>query len=293
MDRKQIGDVRRFNRAITQRIGALEEGYLDRGRPLGEARFLFEIGPDGADVQELRNRLRLDSGYASRLLRSLEKQGLVEVGRDSGDGRRRRASLTPAGLAEFRAYDVLSDDLAGSMLEPLGKTQRSRLVSAMAEIERLLLAGSIELSIEPSNGEAVRRCLDRYFAELAELFEEGFDPARGGTSPAPSDEPEVGAFLVARLDGEPVGCGVLRQIGEATGEIKRMWVSRPMRGLGLAGRMLVRLEDIARQFGFTRVRLDTNRALENAQAMYRKAGYRDTARYNDNPYADFWFEKNL
>ena len=293
MDRKQIDDVRRFNRAITQRIGALEEGYLNRGRPLGEARFLFEIGPDGADVQELRSSLRLDSGYASRLLRSLETQELVCVYRDPGDGRRRRVVLTTAGLAEFDAYNCLSDDLAGSLLEPLGKTQRSRLVSAMAEIERLLLAGSIELSIEPSNGEAARWCLGRYFAELAERFEEGFDPALGVSRSEASVKPPDGAFVVARLDGAPVGCGMLRRDGDAIGEIKRMWVSPKLRGVGLAGRLLRRLERQAREFGWARVRLDTNRVLAEAQAMYRKAGYREIARYNDNPYADFWFEKKL
>ncbi len=293
MDRQQIADVRRFNRAVTQRIGVLEDGYLSRGRPLGEARLLFEIGPGGGDVQELRARLGLDSGYASRLLRSLEAQGLAVVGRDEDDGRRRRATLTEAGLAEYAAYDRLSDDLAGSLLAPLGATQRARLVQAMQEIERLLAAGSIELSIEPSDSDDARWCLAQYFAELAERFEEGFDTALGVSPSEASVQPPDGAFIVARLDGAPVGCAMLKRNGDRTGEIKRMWISRPMRGVGLASRILARLEQIAREFGWTRVQLDTNRALTNAQAMYRKAGYRDIERYNDNPYADFWFEKDL
>jgi DNA-binding MarR family transcriptional regulator/GNAT superfamily N-acetyltransferase len=293
MDRQQIADVRRFNRAVTQRIGVLEDGYLNRGRPLGEARLLFEIGPGGGDVQELRARLRLDSGYASRLLRSLEAQGLVALGRDEEDGRRRRATLTEAGLIEYEAYDTLSDDLAGSLLQPLGETQRARLVKAMEEIERLLGAGSIELLIEPSDGADARWCLGQYFAELAERFEEGFDTALGVSPSEASVQPPDGAFIVARLHGAPVGCGMLRLNGDRTGEIKRMWISRRMRGVGLASRILARLEQIAREFGWTRVQLDTNRALTNAQAMYRKAGYRDIERYNDNPYADFWFEKDL
>ena len=67
-----IRQVRSFNRLVTERIGALEEGYLARGRPLGASRLLWEIGDEGADVRELRARLGLDSGYASRLLRLLE-----------------------------------------------------------------------------------------------------------------------------------------------------------------------------------------------------------------------------
>src|SRR5437764_710746 len=62
--------VRRFNRTVTQRVGALNDKYLARDRPLGEARLLWEIGPDGCEVRTLRSRLGLDSGHLSRLLRA-------------------------------------------------------------------------------------------------------------------------------------------------------------------------------------------------------------------------------
>src|ERR1700733_1921531 len=116
MDVDLAQQVRRFNRLVTQRIGALETSYLRRGRPLGEARVLYEIGLDGSEVRALRDLLKLDSGYTSRLLRSLEAQGLVEVRSDARDGRRRRALLTRKGRAEFRAYDRDSDALAVSLL---------------------------------------------------------------------------------------------------------------------------------------------------------------------------------
>lgn len=293
MHKQQISDVRRFNRAVTQRIGALEDGYLNRGRPLGEARLLFEIGPSGCDVQHLRERLRLDSGYVSRLLRSLQAQGLVSVDRDDDDGRRRHARLTQAGLAEFAAYDELSDDLAASLLAPLTETQRDRLVQAMADVERLILAGAVELQLEPPDSEDARWCLEQYFSELAQRFEAGFDPTRGGPAGEEDKRPPAGAFIVARLQGKPVGCGMLRRIDDGTGEIKRMWISPQARGMGVASRILVRLEDTARELGWKRVRLDTNRALKEAQTMYRKAGYHEIGRYNDNPYADYWFEKDL
>lgn len=293
MQDEQVAGVRRFNRAVSQRIGALETSYLSRGRPLGEARLIFEVGPSGGEVAVLREKLGLDSGYLSRLLRSLEAQGLVEVGREDGeDGRRRRAKLTEAGLIEFAAYDELSDELARSTLAPLGNIQRQRLLAAMAEVERLLEAGSIELHPESADSRDARWCLDQYFAELARRFEGGFDPNRGIPAEGNGADP-AGAFIVARLHGKPVGCGMLKQIGEQTGEIKRMWTSPEVRGMGVASRILARLEDIAREQGWRRVCLDTNRVLEEAQAMYRKMGYRDCDRYNDNPYAHYWFEKEL
>ncbi len=79
MDESQLLQIRRFNRAVTQRVGALEVDYLRRGRPLAEARLLFEIGADGVDLRTLRGKLGLDSGYLSRLLQSLTTQGLITV----------------------------------------------------------------------------------------------------------------------------------------------------------------------------------------------------------------------
>ena len=101
MEPQQIEQVRRFNRLVTQRTGALDHSYLRRGRPLGEARVLHEVGRDGADVAVLRVRLGLDSGYLSRLLRSLEAQGLVRVSRQAGDARRRVVGLTRKGRTEL------------------------------------------------------------------------------------------------------------------------------------------------------------------------------------------------
>ena len=178
MDGAQVQRVRSFNRLVTQRVGALDESYLKRGRPLGEARLLFEVGPEGADLRALRDRLALDSGYLSRLLNSLTAQGLVEVGKDARDGRLRRAILTRKGRAERAAYGRLSDALGASMLAPLDSSQRERLVAAMGEVERLLRAGRVELSFESPASADARACLDAYFREIAERFEAGFDPAK-------------------------------------------------------------------------------------------------------------------
>ena len=159
MDRRQVQQVRRFNRMVTQRVGALEESYLSRGRPLGEARLIFETGTEGADVRALRNGLGLDAGYLSRLLRSLEAQGLLSVRKRGGDGRLRRVSLTREGLAEFATYEKLSDELAESILSALGAADRARLVAAMAEVERLLEAAAVEVRIEAPDSDEARWCL--------------------------------------------------------------------------------------------------------------------------------------
>src|SRR4051812_19456721 len=100
MDAVAIQQVRRFNRTVAERIGFLDDQFLGRARPMVESRTLWEIGPEGTEVRALRARLALDSGYTSRVLRSLEQQGLVTVDPSPDDRRVRLVRLTAAGLAE-------------------------------------------------------------------------------------------------------------------------------------------------------------------------------------------------
>jgi DNA-binding MarR family transcriptional regulator/GNAT superfamily N-acetyltransferase len=278
---------------VTERIGALEDRYLARDRPLGEARVLWEIGGEGTDVRLLRTRLGLDSGYLSRLLRSLERSGLVTVAANDRDRRVRTARLTRAGVAERAEVDRRSDDLALSFLEPLSPSQRERLVGAMAEVERLLTAGLVEIDVVDPGSRKAQACLAAYFAELADRFENGFDAGR--TVPTTHDDfrTPTGLFLVATLRCRAVGCGALRLHVREPAEIKRMWVASSVRGLGIGRRLLGELERHAASAGAPAVRLDTNAALVEAISLYRSAGYREIEAYNAEPYADQWFEKQL
>jgi DNA-binding MarR family transcriptional regulator/GNAT superfamily N-acetyltransferase len=293
MERTMIDQVRRFNRAVTQRAGALDDAFLARGRPLGQARVLWEIGPDGRDVRDLRARLDLDSGYLSRLLRALERDGLVTVEANEADGRIRTARLTVAGEAERAELDRLSDASAASLLQPLSGAQRARLVAAMAEVERLLLASSVRIAVTDPHDPQARACLRGYAAELAGRFPGGFDPAR--SNPATDDDltPPSGLLLIATWQGEPAGCGAVKFHPGAPAEIKRMWVAPAARGLGLGRQLLEQLETHATAHGARVARLETNQALAEAISLYRSAGYREVAPFNDEPYAHHWFEKIL
>jgi DNA-binding MarR family transcriptional regulator/GNAT superfamily N-acetyltransferase len=285
--------VRSFNRTVTQRIGVLQDEYLARGRPLGASRVLWEVGDDAVDVRALRARLELDSGYLSRLLRSLEREGLVVVEPGATDRRVRTVRLTDAGRAERAVLDRESDALAAALLAPLGDEQRERLVAAMAVVERLLTAGLVDVGIEDPRSAAARFCLRSYAADLDATLETGFDPARSRAVDPAALTPPAGLLLVARLHDEPVACGALRLHRGAPAEIKRLWVAPAARGLGVGRRVLTELEAHARRNGADVVRLDTNRALRAATALYRSSGYAEVAAFNDEPYAHHWFEKRL
>jgi DNA-binding MarR family transcriptional regulator/GNAT superfamily N-acetyltransferase len=274
-------------------VGALNDRYLGRNRPLGEARVLWEIGTDGCDVRVLRSRLDLDSGYLSRLLRALEAAGLVRVTSSASDKRVRTAVLTRKGRAERALLDRRSDELARSCLEPLSDAQRERLVAAMTDVERLLTAALVDIvETDPEERDA-RWCIAQYFAELDRRFPGGFDPS--ASIPAGADElrPPAGVLLVARLHGDPVGCGALKFHGRAPTELKRMWVSPDARGLGVGRRLLGALEERAEASGARVVRLETNGELAEAIALYRSSGYEEVDAFNDEPYAHHWFEKRL
>ena len=289
----QIARVRCFHRLVTQRAGALDDHFLGRDRPLGESRVLFEIGGDGATLRDLRARLGLDSGYLSRLVQSLCDRGLVTLRAHDADERVRRAQLTRTGRAELREVNRRSDHVARDILAPLTATQRERLTKAMDEVRRLLEVAAARFEVvDPRAGDA-QWCLAQYYAELANRFDGGFDPGKSMPVDDAELRPPRGAFVIGRIDGRPVACGLLKQLTPRIGYLKRMWVSPSMRGCGFGRRTLEELESHARRLGMTTLRLETNRALTEAIQLYRASGYREVAAFNDERYAHHWFEKRL
>jgi GNAT superfamily N-acetyltransferase len=168
-----------------------------------------------------------------------------------------------------------------------------KLVSAMEQVERLLTASMVKIEVaDPASHEA-QWCFEQYFTELSVRFEAGFDPTQSISADAHELTPPHGLLLIARLREEPVGCGALKQHENAPAEIKRMWVARGARGLGLGRRLLWELERSAREMGVTILHLETNRTLNEAINLYRESGYQEVIPFNDEPYAHHWFEKRL
>ena len=275
-----VEQVRSFNRTVTERVGALQDSYLASDRPLGADRVLWEIG-DGTDLRALRTRLGLDSGYLSRLIGSLQREGLVETA-PGEDKRVRAVTLTDAGRAERALLDRRSDALAESLLAPLSEAQRERLSRRWATVERLLTAGLVEIAAEDpaSAGRAVlpRRVLRRARRALRRRL-------RGRPQP-PDRRRRVPRRPPARRAGRLRGDQGRRELrSSACGS------PRTARGLGLGRRMLSELERLLARPAIAR--LETNRTLTEAIALYRAAGYVEVEPFNDEPYAHHWFEKRL
>lgn len=300
MKDEAVAVLRRFNRSFTPRIGVLDESFLGTGRPLAVARLLFEVGldrdhggGDGPTVQALRERLDADSGYVSRLLRRLEDDALVELVDDAVDGRRRRVRLTTAGADAWDEVDRRSEEIAVELLDPLTDGQRRRLVSSLTSADRILACAAIATEVVDPAGARAQQALDSYYAELAERFSGGFVAADDSPDERARLAAPEGAFVLL-VDGDSdVGCGAVYRMDGSTAEIKRMWLDRSIRGCGMGGRLLRDLERLAAELGCETVVLDTNSSLVEAIEMYLSAGYSETARYNDNPYAQRWFRKAI
>lgn len=146
---------------------------------------------------------------------------------------------------------------------------------------------------EPARSDDVRWCFEQYVAELEQRLEGGFDVAAAVPLGLDDLTPPRGLVLVARLGGAPVGCGAVKLAHPQVAEIKRLWVTPAARGHGLGGRLLAALEMRAIRSGKAVVRLDSNGSLTEAMGLYQTRGYREVAPFNDERYADHWYEKDL
>ncbi|KAA8606170.1 PadR family transcriptional regulator [Salipiger aestuarii] len=286
-----IARTRRFHRAVTTESGVLDSSFLGRGRPLGPARVLNAIGHGRQDVADIRAFLRLDSGLMSRLLRGLEDEGLITLHSAPNDARRRLATLTDAGAAEFAAYESLSDAQVSGILNRHARPEA--LLAAMDIVATALGIDRTEIVETPPTDPRAIACLTAYYDELAQRLATGFDVSLSADPEAQDMTPPRGAFLLALSDGMPIGCVGLKATDKGYAEVKRLWTAPAARGMGLAKRLMDQLEARARTLGITRLRLDSNSALLEAIAMYRKAGWTEIDRFNDDPYPDHFFEKAL
>ena len=143
---------------------------------------------------------------------------------------------------------------------------------------------------EPLESPVSEALLREYFADIiARYFRRPIDPQEVEDAMEEYRLAGLAAFLVARWDGEPVGCAGLRKDGAVT----RMYIAQPYRRRGGARLLLRALEGAAREQGFTRLRLDTREDLVEAQALYVAEGFVEVEPWKVEEYADRFFEKQL
>ncbi|MFN2270444.1 MAG: GNAT family N-acetyltransferase [Anaerolineae bacterium] len=149
----------------------------------------------------------------------------------------------------------------------------------------------VSVIVEDPHGDAAARLIKNLSAELGERYG---DDGSGAFSP---DDVQVpgGAFVIAWLDHQPVGCGALRPLERGVGEVKRMFVEKDARRQGIAKKILGKIEAIACVLGYRALRLETGILQPEAIKLYESAGYRRVCcygHYADNPLS-VCFEKRF
>jgi len=127
----------------------------------------------------------------------------------------------------------------------------------------------VTIAADDAGGETAQRLIQDLCAELSKRYDNPPSPFVASDTSVPRS-----LFLIARVDGEPAGCGALRRIDDTTGEIKRMYVAPAGRRRGVARRILAELERVAAEFGYRAVRLETGIYQAEAIALYESSGYR-------------------
>jgi putative acetyltransferase len=130
---------------------------------------------------------------------------------------------------------------------------------------------AITIAPEPLLGADAQALIAALNADISERYP---DPQDNFFSlDAEEVAPEKGVFLIARLEGRPIGCGAIRKIDAETAEVKRMYVTPEARGKRLGVRMLAALTDHARRLGVTRLVLETGEKQVEAVALYLREGF--------------------
>jgi len=278
----RIAAVRRFNRFYTRRIGVLQEGLLRSPFSLTEARVLYELAHrEDATASALVRDLGLDAGYLSRLLKGFEERGLIRRAASPLDARQSLLSLTTLGRAAFAPLDHRSQDEIGAMLRALPAPAQNRLVEDMAEIETLLgerPAPAVPYILRPHRpgdlGWIVHRhgalyageygwddSFEALVAEIAAKFLRDFDARRE-------------RCWIAEREGEILGSVMVVRQSDEVAKLRLLLVEPHARGLGVGRRLVAECIAFARQAGYRRITLWTQRGLDAARRIYEHAGFR-------------------
>jgi DNA-binding MarR family transcriptional regulator/N-acetylglutamate synthase-like GNAT family acetyltransferase len=280
----RIAAVRRFNRFYTRQIGLLRKSFLDSSFSLTEARVLYEIGQGEAPTAtDIARKLDLDAGYLSRMLRALEKRGLIARVRSKTDARRSNLALTARGRRTFEPIEARSQHDAGAMLANLTNADQMRLVSAMRGIEELLGA---EPEDAPAPSCTLRQARPGDFgwmvARHAVLYKQDYgwtEPFEGLCAQIVADfvnnyDAKRERCWIAEIDGENVGCVMLVKDSKDVARLRLLLVEPKARGLGIGERLVDECTRFARKCGYRKITLWTHSVLIAARKIYERAGFK-------------------
>jgi DNA-binding MarR family transcriptional regulator/GNAT superfamily N-acetyltransferase len=276
---RRVAAVRAFNRFYTNRIGALQEGYLQSRFSLTEARVLYELAQnDGLTATRIGEVLDLDAGYLSRMLRRFEREGLLVRKPSRSDRRRSILALTNAGRDAFLPLDERSRREVAALLSSLPEAAQEAMVRGMGSIARLLSERSSPqwTARHPAPGD-IGWVIERHGALYAEEY--GFNSrfeafvARVAGAFLEAHDPVRERCWIAERGGVRVGSVfVMRQTDDIC-KLRLMLLEPSARGLGIGKSLVAACIAFARDAGYRRMTLWTQDILVTARGIYSATGF--------------------
>ncbi len=275
-----IGQVRHFNRFYTRQIGLLDEHLAESQFSLAEARVLYELANAPGQPQEVAERLALDAGYLSRILKRFAARKLIKRRPDKQDRRRVNLMLTPGGSAAFADLNHRAAQAAGRFLSSMSAAGAAEALAAMQTIETNLTAKAMATApvefrsfkvgdlgwithrqgLLYSQEHGWDHTYEALVAKILADFVLKFDPARENC-------------WVAERHSKVLGSVFLVKETEAVARLRLLYVEPEARGSGLGRALVQRCTAFSRQAGYARIVLWTQRTLLAARHIYEKEGY--------------------
>ena len=289
----QVQAVRSFNRFYTKQIGVLQRGWLGSPFPLPEARVLYEIAHhDQPTATDIAKELGLDAGYLSRMLGSLEHRGLVRRIRSNADGRSSHLSLTPEGKVAFACLNRETEEDVAAQLGRLSPNDQRRLLAAMQVIERLLAEkqpAPTPYVLRPPHAGDLGWVVYRQAAIYAEEYgyNEEFEAlcAEIVAEFVQNLRPSKERCWIAEKDGEIVGSVFLVRKTDTVAKLRLLYVEPATRGLGIGRRLIDECVRFARRAGYRKITLWTQSELHAARHLYKRAGFKLTAKQKHDSFS--------
>jgi DNA-binding MarR family transcriptional regulator/N-acetylglutamate synthase-like GNAT family acetyltransferase len=294
----RVAAVRRFSRFYSRRLGMLQDAFLKTPYSLAEARVLYELAHRvKPTASEIADALGIDRGYLSRILRGFIEKDLVYKTSSREDGRQNLLSLTTRGRVVFASIDKRSQDDVAAMLEAIADPDQARVVAAMGAIERLIDRaasgrGDSEAAqpyvLRPPRTGELGWVVERHAVLYAQEY--GWGPRFEGlcaeivAEMVAKYDAARDRFLIADVDGEPVGSVFVVKESDDTARLRLLLVEPKARGLGIGKRLVAECLAFARGAGYAKMTLWTHSILTAARKIYQDAGF---TKVTEQPHADW------
>jgi DNA-binding MarR family transcriptional regulator/GNAT superfamily N-acetyltransferase len=277
-----VQKVRKFNRFYTERIGLLNQGYLETNLSLTHVRVLFELANrNDLTASNLIQELHIDPGYLSRILSRFAKEDYIKKSKSKSDNRFQHLRLTTKGRKAFSVLNERSSREIGDLLKNLSREDLQRLLDAMDTFETVLTneVDSREPYLLRTHGPGdAGWIISRHGAIYAEEynFDETFEGlvAKILSEFLQNHDPKRERLWIAERSGERIGSVLIVDAGENVAQLRILLVEPKARGMGIGKRLIQECIDFCKLCGYKKIKLWTQSILKEARHLYEKAGFK-------------------